>query len=72
MYLNEEEDSGKEELKLVYKEDADDGNDNEEDEDEEEEWYDISERKFYLDPVLPLYIPPLSWGDRYLIANNAY
>ena len=58
MYFNEEEDLGKEQCKLGYGEDANDNDDNEEDENEEEGWYEISNRKFARDTVLPLYVPP--------------
>ena len=61
MYFNEEEDSGEEECELGYKGDDDDGDDNEEYEDKEEGWYNISNRKFAPDPVLPLDISPLIW-----------
>ena len=58
MYLNEEEDSGEEEFELVYEEDGSGNNDNGEYGYEEEKWYNISDRKFSPDPVLPLDIPP--------------
>ena len=72
MYFTKEEDSGEEECKLEYKEDDGDENDNVEDQDKDEEWYEISERKIVLDPVLALDIYPLSWEDRDIIANYAY
>ena len=58
MYSNRDEDPGKEEFELGYKEDDndDDDDDNKEYEDEEGEWYEISDRKFSLNPVLPIYI----------------
>ena len=72
MYFNEEEDSGKEESELGYKEDDDDDDDNKVDEDEEEEWWNISDSKFAPYPVLPLDISPLIWEDRDVISNNVY
>ena len=72
MYFNKEEDLGKEEFKLGYKEDNNDNDNNIEDEDEEEELYEISDRKFAPDPVPPLYISPLSWEDRDVITKNTY
>ena len=60
IYFNEEEDLCKGECELGYEEDDNNNDDNKEDENKEEGWYEISDRKFAPDPVLPLDISPLS------------